>query len=49
MAGFGIVTLASLFPVAAVLAVAIFSDCRRSAPVAAADLPWYRETPLAAN
>jgi hypothetical protein len=48
LAGFGIVTLASLFPVAAVLAVAIFgADLPPEAPTAAADLPWYRETPMA--
>ena len=36
-----------LFPVAAVLAVAIFgADLPPEAPAAVADLPWYRETPL---
>lgn len=49
LSGFGIVTLASLFPVMAVLAVAIlFSTQALPAfePVQAAQLMWYEETPF---
>lgn len=48
LSGFGIVTLASLFPVMCVLGVAIYLNQQGALPVAAAvpaALPWYVQTP----
>jgi hypothetical protein len=48
LSGFGIVTLASLFPVMCVLGVAIYLNQQGILPVAAAVstvLPWYAQTP----
>jgi hypothetical protein len=48
LSGFGIVTLASLFPVMCVLGVAIYLNQQGVLPVAAAvstALPWYAQTP----
>lgn len=50
LAGFGIVTLASLFPVIAVLSVAILLDTPEMLAVTSAAVPetaWYQETPVA--
>lgn len=50
LSGFGIVTLASLFPVMCVLGVAIYLNQQGVLPVAAAasiTLPWYAQTPYA--
>lgn len=50
LAGFGIVTLASLLPVVTVLAVAIHFNAAGALPPAApavAETPWYRLTPFA--
>jgi hypothetical protein len=50
LAGFGIVTLASLLPVVTVLAVAIHFNAAGALPpaaAAAAETPWYRLTPFA--
>lgn len=49
LAGFGIVTLASLLPVIGVLGVAIHLEAQGvlSVALAEASLPWYRESPVA--
>ncbi|PKO94641.1 MAG: DUF1538 domain-containing protein [Betaproteobacteria bacterium HGW-Betaproteobacteria-10] len=50
LSGFGIVTLASLFPVICVLGVAIYLDQQGALPEFAAlpvVMPWYKQTPMA--
>ncbi len=49
LSGFGIVTLASLFPVISVLATAIYLNAQGALPTATLALApnWYQETPIA--